>query len=214
MAEFEYLKEDYLDDILSSSAEFRKYRKIDNNDGTISLEDKSDYQQKGTKFSSKDIIATNRAINDLYRNRIRDLEQAGLVTEEGFFVDAKVFKELIDKFNKSKTWENIGTKTDRSKVYIDPTKYTEIFCELRLYDQYAQMNFPVTYIDQIQKTIEKSFCTGGYQTSTYPGVWFEVKCGKMDSDIPYIYFNRGFVNGTEIDYGSGAFGISVWGLCA
>ena len=120
----------------------------------------------------------------------------------------------LDKLNslsQNDIWETIGTYIDRTKIFIDQNKYKTIFCELRVYDQYAQMTFPVRYIDEIPTNIEKSFCVGGYQTSQYPGIWIDIKCGKMGSEQPYIYFNRGFVNGYELDYNSGVIGISVWG---
>lgn len=124
-------------------------------------------------------------------------------------------KEVLDRFNvalSNDVWEEIGVRTDKSRIYIDQNKYKTIFCELRLYDQYAQMTFPVRYIDSISTDIEKSFCVGAYQRSEYPGAWFEVKCGKMGGSVqPYIYFNRGFVNGTEMNYDSGNFGLAVWG---
>ena len=113
------------------------------------------------------------------------------------------------KADLSKNWEHIGTKTDKSRIYIDETKYKEIFCELRLYDQYLQITFPVKYINNIPTSIEKSFCTGGYQTPQYPGAWAELKTGKMSGAAhPYVYFNRGFVNGNAI---TNNYGICIWG---
>ncbi len=150
-------------------------------------------------------------------NRIVTLDESDLVTEEGFFVDALAVKELNSKLakantkldNESKNWEPIGTKTDKNRIYIDETKYKEIFCELRLYDQYLQITLPVKYINNIPTNIEKSFCTGGYQSSEYPGVWAELKTGKMSGAAhPYVYFNRGFVNGNAI---TNNYGICIWG---
>lgn len=60
------LKEDYLDDILDTSVnEKRKYRMINNADGTISLEDVTDYSQNGDNFGASDINITNKTVNEL-----------------------------------------------------------------------------------------------------------------------------------------------------
>lgn len=60
------LKEDYLDDILDTSVnEKRKYRMINNADGTISLEDVTEYLQNGDNFGASDINITNKTVNEL-----------------------------------------------------------------------------------------------------------------------------------------------------
>lgn len=60
------LKEDYLDDILDTSVnEKRKYRIINNADGTISLEDVTEYSQNGDNFGAFDINITNKTVNEL-----------------------------------------------------------------------------------------------------------------------------------------------------
>lgn len=59
----EKLKTDYKDDILSSAK--REYEMIQNDNGTISLEDVSAYAQIGDNFGGADINATNSAVNDL-----------------------------------------------------------------------------------------------------------------------------------------------------
>lgn len=41
----------------------RRYRKIDNPDGTISLEDVTTYEIEGSKFGADDMNATNKAVN-------------------------------------------------------------------------------------------------------------------------------------------------------
>ena len=43
----------------------RKYRQISNEDGTISLEDVTSYQQEGDRFSASDINSTNAKVNEL-----------------------------------------------------------------------------------------------------------------------------------------------------
>lgn len=45
-------------------AEKRKYRLIDNGDGTYLLEDVTDYTQTGSDFGAGQINATNQAVNE------------------------------------------------------------------------------------------------------------------------------------------------------
>ena len=60
------LKEDYLDDVLDVTKNTkRRYRMIQNKDGTVSFEDVTDYSQIGDSFGAKDVNAINEAINGL-----------------------------------------------------------------------------------------------------------------------------------------------------
>lgn len=58
------LKTNYVDDKFEGK---RKYQKTDNDDGTISLDDVTDYEQEGDIFGAKDINDVNKAVNDLYQ---------------------------------------------------------------------------------------------------------------------------------------------------
>lgn len=58
------LKTDYIDDVLDTEKNTRrKYNMITNSDGTVSLEDVTEYTQVGDSFGSKDINATNEILN-------------------------------------------------------------------------------------------------------------------------------------------------------
>ena len=58
------LKTDYKDDVLNTSKnDKRKYRIINNSDGTISLEDVTVYTQTGSSFGASDVNAITREIN-------------------------------------------------------------------------------------------------------------------------------------------------------
>lgn len=56
----EKLRTDYADAVFQG---LRKYRKIDNSDGTVSFRDVTDYTAEGSIFGAKDINATNEAVN-------------------------------------------------------------------------------------------------------------------------------------------------------
>lgn len=106
--EFKPLSTDYKDEILSDVNLQRKYQQIVNEDGTISLQDMTAYEQEGSIYSAKDINEERKAINDIYANRVVSLKEASLVTEPGFFCDALVINEL----NK-----NIIKNTDEQQIY-------------------------------------------------------------------------------------------------
>lgn len=69
------LKENYKNDIYAGE---RKYRMIQNDDGTVSFQDVTVYTQDGDIFSADDINATNKAVNaiDLDNTEFR----AGITT--------------------------------------------------------------------------------------------------------------------------------------
>ena len=105
---FTPLSTDFKDEILSEVNTQRKYKQTVNEDGTVSLQDMTAYEQEGSTYSAKDINEERKAINDIYANRVVSLEEASLVTEPGFFCDALVINEL----NK-----NIIKNTDEQQIY-------------------------------------------------------------------------------------------------
>lgn len=100
---FKPLSTDFKDEILSEVNTQRKYKQTVNEDGTVSLQDMTAYEQEGSTYSAKDINEERQAINDIYANKVVSLEEAILVTEPGFFCDALVINEtnknLTDSLN-------------------------------------------------------------------------------------------------------------------
>ena len=97
------LPTNYRDDILNSSAEGkRKYVMSYNQDGTVSFEDVTPYEQVGSDFGAGDINTANEAINESFdKNKlVKDLETINALTEEGFAPDALVVKQLNESLNK------------------------------------------------------------------------------------------------------------------
>lgn len=65
------LKTNYVDDVLDTTKnQLRKYQQIQNDDGTVSFVDVTEYTQVGTSFGAKDINDTNAAINDVNGNLV------------------------------------------------------------------------------------------------------------------------------------------------
>ena len=110
------LRTDFKDDILDSSNTGRKYRQITNNDGTMSLQDETTYQQVGSVYGAKEINEEREAINNIYANKLVTLDEIDLVTEKGFFVDALAVKELNSNLTKTNT-----VLENRKPIFIDST---------------------------------------------------------------------------------------------
>ena len=87
------------DDILDSSVNTkRKYRMIDNEDGTYSFEDATEYSQVGDEYGAGLINETNRQVNARVEKAVvvPDLATIGAITQPGFIPDALALKDVND----------------------------------------------------------------------------------------------------------------------
>ena len=57
------LKTNYKEDVLAASSTKRKYNMITNDDGTVSFEDVTEYQQTGDNFGAGDVNQICEAVN-------------------------------------------------------------------------------------------------------------------------------------------------------
>lgn len=78
------LRTDYKDDILASTNSRRKYNMITNDDGTVSFEDVTDYEQVGDSFGAGDINSANKEINS--RVKLNDEIVGGQYAAEPWLV--------------------------------------------------------------------------------------------------------------------------------
>ena len=100
------LPTNFKDDILSSSmGGKRRYNLIQNDDGTYSLEDVTDYTQTGSDFGSGQINATNQAVNESCDKAdvIDDLEDVVANQANGKIAGAKAVAELNGNINQEWT---------------------------------------------------------------------------------------------------------------
>ena len=91
------LPTNFKDDILASSmGSKRRYNVINNSDGTISLEDVTDYTQVGSTFGAAQINATNAAANAAAdaSKIIDDYDTLMANTQAGYMAGALAVKEL------------------------------------------------------------------------------------------------------------------------
>ena len=100
------LSTDFKDDILASANPKRKYQMIYNDDGSVSFTDVTQYDQMGSIFGAKEVNEERAAINNIDERRLVTLDEIGLVTEEGYFVDAKAAAELNRKWSDELTGNN------------------------------------------------------------------------------------------------------------
>lgn len=108
------LPTNYQDDILNVSTEGkRKYRMVYNDDGTVSFEDVTPYDQEGSDFGAGDINATNEAVNQSLDKAkvIDDLETIQAVTKEGFVMGALAGKALNESL------QNVGLNITHIKTF-------------------------------------------------------------------------------------------------
>ena len=92
----------YVDDILNASMNGkRKYNLIQNDDGTVSLEDVTTYDQIGSDFSSAIVNAICKAVNESAdKNKILEtLDEVVATTEKGYIPDALALKEVNNSLN-------------------------------------------------------------------------------------------------------------------
>ena len=104
------LPTDFKDDVLAESMSGkRRYRIIQNADGTVSLDDVTDYEQVGSVFGAKQVNDMSSAVNS-----IEDVKAANncTTTEPGFVLDARQGKTLMDKSNE------LSRDLGRVNVYV------------------------------------------------------------------------------------------------
>lgn len=111
------LKTDFKDDILSPNmGGKRKYRMIQNDDGTVSFEDVTEYTQTGSNFGSKQVNETNLAVNNSVDKAdvIENIEDIAANVTQGKVAGALAVREL-----NSKSYEIIESKNGYVKKYVD-----------------------------------------------------------------------------------------------
>ena len=83
------LRTDYKDDILNTEVNTqRKYRMVQNNDGTVSFEDVTEYEQVGDNFGAADINKTNLEVDKL-NNSLGGFEFTTQNDKDGYMKDGE-----------------------------------------------------------------------------------------------------------------------------
>lgn len=124
------LPTNFKDDILATQmAGKRRYRIIQNDDGTVSLEDVTDYSRVGNDFGSAQINATNMAVNESFdKNKVIDsLDDIAANESAGYAAGALAVRELNGKIKEQNTlWDGFlymqGGQEVKLSTPIDQTK--------------------------------------------------------------------------------------------
>lgn len=91
------LPTNFKDDILNSSmGGKRRYKLINNSDGTVSLEDASAYDQVGSEYGASQVNAANAAVNASADagKIIDDIDDINAVTAKGYIAGALALKNV------------------------------------------------------------------------------------------------------------------------
>lgn len=103
---------DFKDDVLQAAmAGKRKYRVIQNEDGTISLDDVTEYSQIGNSYGAAQMNATNMAVNESFdKNKVIDsLGDIAANEQAGYAAGALAVRELNGKITEQNTlWEGFS----------------------------------------------------------------------------------------------------------
>lgn len=121
------LPTNFKDDILATQmAGKRRYRIIQNDDGTVSLEDVTDYSRVGNDFGSAQINATNMAVNESFdKNKVIDsLDDIAANESAGYAAGALAVRELNGNII-SVEHKDIGIHA------VDAGSYTDIPVDLK-----------------------------------------------------------------------------------
>ena len=166
------------DDILDSSVNTRrKYRMIENGDGTYSFDDATEYSQVGDEYGAGLINETNKQVNARVEKAVivRDLDTIGAITQPGFVPDALAVKDVSD---------SLKTMSQNFQAGVDT-----------LYDKCVELGS--TPIDKTPSAIADAmegitkYAEGTLDPATYD-VWYEVTLGFKPKILSaYFYWNNG-----------------------
>lgn len=118
----------FKDDIMNSAmGGKRRYRMINNSDGTISLEDVTTYDQVGSTFGAAQLNATNTAVNAAAdaSKIIDDIDAIRALTQEGYIAGARALKQVdnsLEQIINSSDFgfvEGICASSDNTYVFCD-----------------------------------------------------------------------------------------------
>ena len=144
---------DFQDDLINvSMGEKRRYRMINNSDGTVSLEDVTVYDRIGSNFGAGQINATNQAVNESFdKNKlIRDLDTINALTEEGYAVDALSVKQITNSLqNENNESFNFGYKDGVRGFFTNPSRADDSFIPFK------QLQFQGMYMRTKTYELEK-----------------------------------------------------------
>lgn len=187
---------DFKDDILNTEVnQKRKYQQTFNSDGSVSLDDVTTYTQQGSEFGALQVNQTNKAINNIYDERVLTLEEAALVTETGFFVDAQVIAELSSKIPEEDNGYLKFVDGTLIQWGSDITSNTNAVKVINLQIPFINNSYFVTYqFTRNANTVTKSWIgdAGGNEARTEDnfGIYIQRPSGTSTADFSWAAIGR------------------------
>lgn len=188
------------DELDSSMGGLRRYKEIQNSDGTVSFEDVTDYTQIGSTFGASQINAINKAVNNSFdaSKVIDDYDTLMATTQSGYAAGALAVKELNSNLSSNGCgiffMSNSRTfNSNNSTLPLIPDKY--------LYDK----NY-YTFSDNTITVIKSgNYIVCGANTTGYANIALSVngfiKIGKGAPTATSDTFTRNFVTRISLSEG-------------
>lgn len=193
------LPTNFKDDILSNGMSGkRRYNMIQNSDGTVSLEDVTDYTQVGSTFGAVQINATNEAVNNAAdaSKIIDDLDTIKANTQSGYIAGALAVKALDSNLSKKKIATACarvsGSTIAEGSVSItvpSDCKKGVLIADLYSYNASTGFTISITNTSGIKSKVQLlDRYNGGYPQSAVTSVW---DCEFNPNSTITIYFKNG-----------------------
>ena len=182
------LKTDYLDDILNADINTRrKYNIIQNNDGTVSFEDVTEYSQVGTVFGAEQVNEITREVNRS-KNEL----------------DEKISKsDIVD--NLLSTAANLPLSAKQGKILKDfHDVQTEImnknWIEAKVYKSGHTKIFRISNYPKAKMTAETKYFIGTLSSDFNPSysVYQRLSAGTENLEVVLEIDNNGNANITPL----------------
>lgn len=132
---------DFKDDVLNEQmGGRRKYRMINNPDGTVSFDDVTTYDQVGSDFGQAQVNATNQAVNESVDQAtvIDDQDDLMANTQERMVAGALAVKELIQQQNVNIT--NLSNTAFKGIEAFNFSGTTDSAGDVKMPDEYSNGN--------------------------------------------------------------------------
>lgn len=175
------LKTNYKDDVLDTSKnEKRKFRMIQNDDGTVSFEDASEYTQEGDSFGSADINATNGKVNEINESLKQESKKVGTLTSLTTTIKTSIVNainslvariDILENVNSCDALFSVGAHGAlATSAYYTLTSITKNFGSDNIYvDKYGAIIFKLEghYMLDINLVLDKSFTSTSANISVH-----------------------------------------------
>lgn len=154
-----YLPTNFEDDIINTEINGRrKYRMIQNDDGTVSFEDVTNYLQEGSAFGAKEINNVGKEFNQLVYNFHKNFDERDPLIFETAIIDATLVKYAIYKKDENAYdgWDAEVVTVNKKMSHFDDENrisgiefhtgdYLELFIDLKgMTDWNAKRCYPIT----------------------------------------------------------------------